>query len=81
MNTDNAHSPYFIITPSGRCPHQLTGTDEESVREWVAAINKTKKPNEKYAKEAFAYWVRHSYEISSPEYKQAINTLEMVVNC
>ena len=68
-----------LAVPSGRCPHQLEGTDVESVRAWVKKLMSGKNPNVNYAKSVFSYWIRDTYDINGNEYKAARNSLDSVI--
>lgn len=59
-----------VATPAGKCPAKLSGTDKNSVLEWVDRVTEFGiKDNCKYLPEAIRYWARDFYDYSSPEYK------------
>jgi hypothetical protein len=59
----------FIYTPSGPCPHKLTGTDKRTVEVWVDKITTDGcDRNVWYSKNALAYYARQFYDLFSPEY-------------
>ena len=78
-DTDNVPANCILLVPSGRCPVHLEGTDVPSLRQWVEKIEKNKSRAVRYAGSVYQYWVRHSYEIGSKEYKEAIKNLEVVI--
>jgi hypothetical protein len=68
--------PSRIAIPSGYCPHQLEGTDVESVGRWVKKLRDQAPSGTEYMPTAFRYWVRHTYDINGTEYPQAVESLE-----
>ena len=69
---------FRVIAPAGRGPHQLAGTDQASVSEWVEKL-KTTIPGTNYSFEAYRYWIRHSYDINSDEFRDAAASLAVVM--
>ena len=81
MNDTDTNIPTncVLIIPSGRCPVTLEGTDVGSLKQWISQIEKNKNPAVRYAGTVYQYWVRHSYEIGSEEYNEAIKNLKTVI--
>ena len=68
----------IIYVPAGKCPCKLEGTDEESVIIWMRKVQKAQKPGVQLETNAFKYWVRHTYDIFSAEYKEALKMIDLI---
>ena len=68
----------LIMTPSGPCPYNLEGKDMASVKEWVNKLN-TKFVGQNYSWEAYRYWIRHTYDIHGPDFKEAVANLKEIM--
>ena len=59
-----------ILAPAGNCPHRLSGTDPESIDEWVVKVRNTFAAKRDFlTMKGVIYFVRHFYNMDSPEYK------------
>jgi hypothetical protein len=59
-----------VLAPAGSCPHRLSGTDTESIDEWVVKVRNTFGAKREFlTMKGVIYFVRHFYDMSSPEYK------------
>ena len=74
MTTENLLH-YKVITPAGRCPFQLEGTDADSVKKWMKKIKRKIPAGVEFMPEAYRYWIRHTYDINGPEFKEAAESL------
>jgi hypothetical protein len=59
-----------VLAPAGSCPHRLSGTDAESIDEWVVKVRNTFGAKREFlTMKGVIYFVRHFYDMSSSEYK------------
>lgn len=58
-----------LLTPAGKCPVDLLGFDEESVRDWLTLLKDTKVCGCIHSIQSLSYWVRDFYDVFSSEYK------------
>ena len=68
-----------IIVPSGQCPYEMEEFSRESVVEWVKSVTKAKASAHTYKREVYTYWLRHSFELWTEEYKKSKVIVEEVV--
>ena len=52
-----------VITPAGKCPIVLEGSDDVSIMKWVQAL-RSLGGNSFYTREALQYWVKDFYDPS-----------------
>ena len=52
-----------VITPAGKCPILLEGSDDTSIMKWVRAL-RAMGGNSFYTREALQYWVKDFYDPS-----------------
>jgi hypothetical protein len=71
--------PVTVTVPSGRCPFVMEDASEETVTDWVVQLTNWKSPVITYAQSVYIYWIRHSFEMSSVEYRDAKHVIETVV--
>lgn len=68
-----------ISTPAGECPHKLKGTDCDTVQEWAEQVRAAGRENGRYyTVHALVYFVRHFFDLGSPEHAAARESLEMI---
>ena len=66
----------MITIPSGRCPHQLDGTDKKSIIDWAGKVKSSAPTGVTYSPSALRYWIRHTYDINGTDYKIAVNMFD-----
>lgn len=66
-----------IFTPAGKPPVLLGGTSAEEVTKWAEDCAKVS-PDVLFHEEALAQWARHSYHISSEEWRTVREHLRVV---
>lgn len=71
--------PATIAVPSGRCPFVMEDTEEETVKEWVMELTKWKASPITYKQSAYVYWIRHSFDCNTDEYRKVKRIVEKVV--
>jgi len=71
----------MVTTPSGKCPHLLEGTDEDSVRNWIKKVKCSAPTGVVYQPSALRYWIRDTYDINGTEYKIAANMFDSLFDC
>lgn len=72
-------TPATVIIPSGRCPFVIDDVEDESIQEWVLNVTQDKHNVLTYEKSVFKYWIRHSFDINSEEYREAVKKIELLV--
>ena len=85
-NTDNWGSrgesyavPAIVLIPAGQCPVVIDEFSRENVIDWIQALTETKPSSHTYRKSVYKYWIRHSFNIFSKEYRDACDVIEEVV--
>lgn len=69
--------PLQIITPAGKCPVALMGTDRESVEKWAHAVIKVGlQANRQYMPSALQYWVREFYDFGTDDHEQVCQIID-----
>lgn len=68
-----------ILVPSGQCPYEMEEFSRESVVEWVKSVTKAKASAHTYNRQVYTYWLRHSFEIWTEEYKKSKEVVEEIV--
>lgn len=76
---ETIHVPATIIIPSGPCPYEIEEFSRKNVIEWAEAITRSKPAAHTYKRRVYTYWLRYSFEVWSPEFKEAIAVIEDVV--
>ncbi len=71
--------PSTVIVPSGRCPFIMDEYSEEAVHEWVIELTKHKADVVTYKQTVYTYWLRHSFDMRSPEFQKAVNVVKRIV--
>ena len=67
-----------ILTPAGKCP--ITLQNVESIAEWRSELkNHYNRHGSELADEAVIYFVRHFFDMRSPEYKQSIQKIKELI--
>ena len=64
-----------ISIPSGRCPVIAEDLDEESILEWIAELTDCKDAALTYKRSVYTYWIRHSFDVNSSDYRQAVEII------
>jgi len=62
-----------ILTPAGKCPFELHGSDETAVLKWLQDFKTHSGTYKNHTVQSLSYWVRDFYSIFSDEYKEATN--------
>jgi len=75
MTPDITNPP--ILVHAGRCPYELTGTTDEEILAWTKKLRST--VSKMLTISALKYWVRHSFSISSEEYRYICNRIDVLV--
>ena len=63
--------PATIAIPSGKCPFTAEDVSEDSILEWIALLTSHKAPAVTYRDTVYTYWIRHSFDVNSSEYRTA----------
>jgi hypothetical protein len=71
--------PATILIPSGKCPFVVESTDEEDIKQWIIEVTNEKAGVVTYDKSVYRYWLRHSFDIHSQDYKDAKNIVEEIL--
>lgn len=59
-----------VSTPAGACPHKLKSMEWDDVQEWAELVRAAGRETGRfYTVSALIYFVRHTYDINSPEYQ------------
>lgn len=66
----------FLLTPSGKCPVPLFGSDIEAIRIWAGQFKNTTQNGSFHTCQSLTYWLRYFFEIRSDEYKTAEKNLK-----
>ncbi len=69
--------PATVLIPSGRCPIIVESTAEEDIKEWILRVTESKASVVTYDKSVYQYWIRHSFNINSAEYREAREVIDM----
>ena len=59
----------LLTVPSGKCPVELMGTDDESIKQWVEELKQTARGGYEHSVNSIQYWVRDFYNPTDPEWK------------
>ena len=85
-NTDNwgvkgpsVAVPCTIAIPSGRCPFVMEDAEEETVADWVVELTNWKSSVITYNQSAYVYWVRHSFDMDTDQYRNAVTVIKRIV--
>lgn len=68
-----------VLIPSGLCPVIIEEYSRANVVEWVQALTESKPAPHTYKKSVYKYWLRHSFDIFSKEYKDACEIIDEIV--
>lgn len=68
-----------ILIPSGQCPVVIDEYSRENVVEWVQALTEAKPSAHTYKKSVYRYWIRHSFDVFTKEYRDACAVIEEIV--
>ncbi len=68
-----------VAIPSGRCPFIAEELSENSILEWVALLTNEKQSAITYKRSVYTYWIRHSFDVNSQEYRQAVKIIDEYV--
>ena len=60
-----------ILVPSGKCPFIIDEYSPENVIEWIISLTEEKASVITYDRNVYVYWLRHSFEMTSKEYRDA----------
>jgi len=71
--------PSTVLIPSGKCPFIVESVAERDLKEWIVHVTEQKASVVTYDKTVYTYWLRHSFDINSPEYKEAKQTVERIL--
>lgn len=66
----------YLLTPSGKCPVDLFGSDIEAIRIWVSHAKNTGKSKEQHTLQSLSYWIRQYYPIGTKDYNESIKNLK-----
>lgn len=69
----------FLLTPSGKCPVELYGSDKEAIAIWASHAKNYKPRNTVHTLQSLGYWLRDFYNVNSQEYKVAYQSLAEVI--
>lgn len=68
---------YSITAPAGKCPHKLESTEPEAIDEWIDKVRSSFQKECKFlTAKGLIYFVRHFYEMFSPDYQKVKNYIE-----
>lgn len=68
---------YSITAPAGKCPHKLDSTNPEDIDAWANKVRNSFSNESKFLTlSGLIYFVRHFYEMFSPEYQMVKDHLE-----
>jgi len=70
----------FLLTPAGKCPVELYGSDKEAIAIWLSHVRNFKSKNTQHTLQSIRYWLRDFYSINSKEYKIAVANLKEVIS-
>lgn len=71
--------PATVIIPSGACPYIVESTELSDIQDWVSNVTKEKASVVTYKRSVYTYWLRHSFDINSQEYRAAKKIVEDIV--
>ena len=71
--------PSTVLIPSGRCPFIVESVAERDLKEWIVHVTNRKPGVVTYDKTVYTYWLRHSFDINSQEYREAKDVLERIL--
>ena len=71
--------PSTVLVPSGKCPFIIEEFDEQQILDWVVALTEWKNSATTYDRGVYTYWLRHSFDVNSQEYKDAKKIVAEVV--
>jgi len=61
----------YYLTPAGKCPFPLYGSDEEAVTAWLTNFKVHSGTYKDHTCQSLVYWLRDFYSIFSEEFKKA----------
>jgi hypothetical protein len=61
----------YILTPAGKCPFTLHGSDKEAVIMWLSEFKTHSATYKNHTVQSLSYWLRDFYSVFSDEYKEA----------
>lgn len=61
----------FLLTPAGKCPVPLFGSDSEAIRVWAQQFYNTTMCGALHTQQSLTYWLRDFFDIFSEDYKIA----------
>lgn len=65
----------FLLTPAGKCPVPLFGSDSEAIRVWAQQFHNTTMCGALHTKQSLTYWLRDFFDLFSEDYKIAKRNL------
>jgi len=68
-----------VSIPSGKCPFIAEDTSKSSILEWIACLTAEKQSAITYKQSVYKYWIRHSFDVNSQDYKDAVKIIEVAV--
>lgn len=71
--------PATVLIPSGPCPYIVESTEASDIKEWILNVTNEKAGVVTYEKSVYTYWLRHSFDINSQEYRDAKKIVESLV--
>lgn len=71
--------PCTVAVPAGRCPFVMEDTEEETVADWVVELTNWKSSAITYKQSVYTYWVRHSFDVGTDEYKDVVAIVKCIV--
>lgn len=71
--------PATVLIPSGRCPYIVETTDEDDIKDWLVSVTEDKPGVVTYDRTVYTYWLRHSFDINSSDYRKAKSIVESLV--
>ena len=69
-----------VLVVAGKCPAILKSSSYEDIEEWVAAIERTKSPNEEYQVSVYRYWARRQHFDEPLLLAKILKNLALVMN-
>jgi len=79
MKGESVAMPSTVVIPAGKCPFIIEEFDEDLIIDWVVSLTEHKSTPVTYLRSVYVYWLRHSFDINSQEFKDARSIVEEVV--
>jgi hypothetical protein len=71
--------PATVSVPAGRCPFTMEDASEETVTDWAVQLTRWKSPVVTYKRSVYTYWLRHSFDFQTDEYRDAKTIIEYII--